>query len=116
MQITTNANGNVSDLDPQGSVAVIINEKLNVATPGLSTVSVRSGPAGSTVNGHEVTFANPGRYRIKVETLTAGNSDFHVLVCSPDCFAKLPASKSAAEKRQILRNLSGAPWFNGLAD
>jgi len=113
MQITTNSNGNVSDLEPHGSVAILIGEKLTIATPGLSTISVLSGPAGSTVTGHEITFVNPGRYRIKLETLTAGITDFNVLVCSPDCLDKLPASKSAAEKRQILRNLAGASWFNG---
>jgi hypothetical protein len=120
-EITTSTSAANAKGAPGLTVECLLSETMTVWAPGLAGILVKSGPAdGVTMNGPELTFSRPGRYRFAIATLHLGLGDLHVCVCQDECMQRLPngdgADGQTRHARRILRSLAnGADWFTGRA-
>lgn len=105
-----------ASLDPGGAVEALIGETLEVRVPGtFVSVTAKVNPGtGAAISTATITFSGAGKYEFDVVS-SNGRGQFYVTCCEVGCTARLPAGKTAREKRLMLRGLARAPWFNGLA-
>jgi hypothetical protein len=116
IQLYPSGPAEAASLNPGGAIEALVGETLEVRVPGtFVSVTAKVNPGtGAAIASATITFSGAGRYEFDV-TSSLGRGHFYVTCCETTCTAKLPASKSAREKRMMLRSLATAGWFSGLA-
>jgi hypothetical protein len=120
LEITALAEGRSEVLTPPTTTAHHVAAPLEFRAPGISGVKIVSGPDGATLKGFVVTFASPGRYGIKIDTLIFGAGVIEVVVYETAALAEIPemcrSGGAAVDKPRLLKSLAMyEPSFTGLA-